>query len=163
MKTLQLLSPCSRRARHALTLVALTTALMAGGAAYAQSYVNLTVGGQFAPGVYGQIAIGNNPPPPVINPQPVIVGTPVYGAPVMYLHVPPEHQRDWGRWCRHYNACGRPVHFVMVDPRNPWWQQRHEEGRDQRHDRGDRGDHGERGDHGDRGGRGDRRWPEDGH
>jgi hypothetical protein len=128
---------------------------MCSGAANAQAYVNVTVGGQFAPGVFGQIAIGNNPPPPVINAQPVIAGRVVYGAPVMYLHVPPEEYRDWARHCERYRACGHPVHFVRVEPNDRWWERhnqylrgegyyrkpeyRHEDRRDHRRD--DREDH----------------------
>ncbi len=108
----------------ALPVVGLT--LMLSSTVHAQSYANITIGGAFAPGIYGQIAIGNNPPPPVINVQPVIVGHPVYGAPVMYLHVPPEEYRDWGRYCSRYQACGHPVHFVQVEQRNRWWEHHNE-------------------------------------
>ncbi len=97
-------------------------ALVGAGSANAQAYVNVTIGGQFAPGVYGQIALGNNPPPPVINMQPVIVGRPVYGAPVMYLHVAPEEYRDWARHCERYRACGHPVHFVRIEQNDRWWE-----------------------------------------
>jgi len=109
-----------RLTRNLLATAAL--ALTVAGAAQAQSYVNVSVGGAFAPGVYGQISLGNNPPPPVLNVQPMIVGTPVYGAPVMYLHVAPEEYRDWGRYCGRYHACGHPVHFVQVDDRDRWWE-----------------------------------------
>ncbi len=107
-----------------LATLALTVAV--AGAAQAQSYVNVTVGGAFAPGIFGQISIGNNPPPPVINVQPVVVGAPVYGAPVMYLHVAPEEYRDWGRYCSRYQACGRPVHFVRVEENDRWWERHNE-------------------------------------
>jgi hypothetical protein len=107
-------------------LVALTLTLTVAGAAQAQAYVNVTVGGAFAPGVFGQISLGNNPPPPVLNVQPVIVGQPIFGAPVMYLHVAPEEYRDWGRYCGRYQACGRPVHFVRVDNDNRWWEHHNE-------------------------------------
>ena len=108
-------------------------AMMAAGAAHAQAYINITAGGAFAPGVYGQIAIGNNPPPPVVNVEPVIVGQPIVGAPVMYLNVRPEESRDWARYCGRYNACGRPVHFVRVDPREPWWDHHNEHLRGEEH------------------------------
>jgi len=110
--------------RNALAVLAL--ALSTAGAAHAQAYVNVTVGGAFAPGVYGQVSIGNNPPPPVLNVQPVVVGTPVYGAPVMYLHVAPEEYRDWGHYCGRYYACGRPVHFLRVEESNRWWEHHNE-------------------------------------
>jgi len=124
--------------------------------AKAQTYMNMTIGGAFAPGVYGQIAIGDNMPPPLMNMQPVIVGRPVYGAPVMYLHVAPDEYRHWGRYCGRYNACGRPVNFVRVDERNRWWA--HEDGHDNRYYPQPQYRHEGRGDHGDRGDnrRGDR-------
>lgn len=107
-----------------IAAAALTVAM--AGAAHAQAYANVTVGGAFAPGVFGQISIGNNPPPPVMNVQPVIVGQPVYGAAPIYLHVAPEEYREWGRYCGRYQACGRPVHFVRVDNNNRWWEHHNE-------------------------------------
>lgn len=103
-------------------LAALVLTLSFAGVVRAQSYVNVTVGGAFAPGVFGQISLGNNPPPPVWNAQPVIYGHPVYGAPVRYLHVPQEEYRDWGRHCGRYRVCGHPVHFVRVEQNNRWWE-----------------------------------------
>ena len=52
-------------------------ALMATSGAQAQAYVNATVGGELAPGVYGRINIGNAmPPPPVIYTEPVTIQRP---------------------------------------------------------------------------------------
>jgi hypothetical protein len=101
---------------------ALVLAWLGMTTAHAQAYVNVTVGGQFAPGVYGQVAIGNNPPPPVIFAQPVVAGPQVYGAPVVYMHVPQDEYRDWGRHCGKYRVCGYPVQFVRVDVSNRWWE-----------------------------------------
>ena len=139
------------------------------GTAQAQSYINLNVGGALAPGVFGEISIGNAPPPPVFNPAPVVV---MQGAPVRppaYLYVPEEHRREWPRYCAQYRACDRPVQFVEVNERNRWWERhegyerqemRREEGRrdwerredrreDWRNDRRDdrRDDHEDRGRH----------------
>lgn len=108
------------------------------GAAHAQLYSNVTVGGAFAPGVFGQISIGNSAPPPVMNVQPVIVGRPVYGAQPIYLHVAPQEYSDWGRYCGRYRACGQPVHFVRVEQNNRWWDQPHPG--HYRHDGGHRSD-----------------------
>jgi hypothetical protein len=124
-----------------LIAVAVLTAGMAG-AAHAQAYANVTVGGAFAPGVFGQISIGNNAPPPVMNVQPVVVGRPVYGAAPIYLHVAPQEYRDWGRHCGRYHACGQPVHFVRVEQNNPWWERHaehhHHRPSQYRHDDGNR-------------------------
>ena len=122
-------SLCSRRWPAMLASACL---LAIDASAQAQSYVNVTVGGAFAPGVYGEIAIGNNPPPPVINPAPVVVAQPVYGVPVVYLYVPEIEYREWHRYCHRYNACGRPVYFIRVDKRDRWWERhgRHLRGED---------------------------------
>jgi len=128
--------------------------LLLSGAAHAQAYVNVTVGGAFAPNVYGQIVIGTNPPPPVVFAHPVVVSSVVVGAPAIYLNVPPGHYQDWGRYCARYNACGRQVYFVQVDPKNRWWDHHNEHlrGREAyrepeiRHDRGNhRSDKGRQG------------------
>lgn len=76
--------------------------------------VNVTIG---QPGFYGQIILGNAPPPQVIYPQPVVIAPgPVVQAPI-YLRVPPGYEKHWRRHCREYNACGRPVYFV----RDRWY------------------------------------------
>ena len=98
------------------------------------------------PGVYGRVDIGNVPQPPVVLYQePVIITRPpvVVDRRPIYLHVPPGHSKNWGRYCGRYNACGQPVYFVRED-----WYQRHyndrrewrDDRRDDRHDRRDRHD-----------------------
>lgn len=103
---------------------ALALAALAGTAAHAQSYVNVTVGGEFSPGVYGQVTFGNAPPPPVYNPRPIVIAPVVVGAPVVYMHVPEEHRHHWSHYCGRYNACGYPVQFVQVNISNRWWEGR---------------------------------------
>jgi len=119
--------------RQTLATAAIALAALCGSNAQAQTYMNMTVGGQFSPGVFGQISIGSAPPPPVINPQPIIIGRPIVGAPVVYMHVPDDEQRDWRHACRRYGACGRPVHFIRVEESNRWWEP-HDERRDGRWD-----------------------------
>jgi hypothetical protein len=92
------------------------------------------------PGFYGRIDIGSFPRPQLLYPQPVIIQrTPVQYAPV-YLHVPPGHAKDWGKHCRHYNACARPVYFVQESWYNdvyvPTYQERHGHGHDKGKDKG---------------------------
>jgi hypothetical protein len=83
-------------------------------AAQAQTNVGVSIGIN-QPGVYGRIDIGNYPQPVVINPQPIIITQ----APVVvqrqpiYLYVPPGHQKNWGKHCYRYGACGQPVYFVQ--------------------------------------------------
>jgi hypothetical protein len=118
---------------------------MAAGAAHAQAYVNATVGGELAPGVYGRIQIGNAPPPPLLYPQPVIIHQPAVVVPrsPIYLYVPPGHAKNWGKHCMRYNACNQPVYFVKEPPRrhdDRGYGKRHEPRYDQRYDpRDDRG------------------------
>ena len=105
------------------------------------------------PGVYGRVDIGDYPAPPVVYTQPVLIAPApvvVYQDPI-YLYVPVVYQRNWGRYCGRYGACGQPVYFVQEQ----WVRERYLREREgQRGDRGsrhhdddDRGDHGHR-DHG---------------
>ena len=118
---------------------------VAAGAAHAQAYVNATLGGELAPGVYGRIQIGNAPPPPLLYPQPVIIHQPAVVVPrsPIYLYVPPGHAKNWGKHCMRYNACNQPVYFVKEPPRrhdDRGYGKRHEPRYDQRYDpRDDRG------------------------
>lgn len=88
------------------------------GSAQAQAYVNATVGGELAPGVYGRINIGNAPPPPVLYAEPIIIHRPAVAVPrsPIYLYVPPGHAKNWGKHCARYNACSQPVYFVQEPP-----------------------------------------------
>ena len=107
---------------------------------------NATISGQVVPGVYGQVAIGNGPPPPVVyaqpviaQPSPVIVGA----APVepIYLHVPPGHAKNWHKHCHEYHACERPVYFVKSAEYQPGYQPEHH-GHGHHDEDGDDHDHG---------------------
>lgn len=101
---------------HHLSRAALAAALptLLAAPVYAQVGVGVSVSIN-QPGVYGRIDIGNLPPPPVVLPQPVVIApTPVavVQRPV-YLYVPPGHQKNWGKHCGRYAACGQPVYFVQ--------------------------------------------------
>lgn len=67
------------------------------------------------PGFYGTIDIGDMPRPRTVNVQPVIVQPVVGVVEPVYMHVPPGHAKRWSRYCRQYDACGRPVYFVRDD------------------------------------------------
>lgn len=112
--------------------------LMAAGAARAQTTVGVSIGIN-QPGVYGRIDIGNAPPPPVVYEQPVIYARPkvVVAEPPqpIYLYVPPGHQKNWGKHCRRYNACGQPVYFV----KESWVRERYEREHGPHHHRDDHG------------------------
>jgi hypothetical protein len=134
-----------RRQWFLLAVVVLVTT-GAGAAHSGELNINVILSGQVAPGVYGQVQLGNSPPPPVVYAQPVLVEPPTYAvaAPPVYLHVPPDHALHWREHCREYNACGRPVYFVRSAEYEPGYE-RHdrERGHDHGHDRDD--DHGEHG------------------
>ena len=104
------------RARNIAGAIALGALLLSTAQAQSVS-VNAVISGQVVPGVYGQVVIGNGPPPPVVYAQPVVVQpVPVMvGAPEpqpIYLHVPPGHEKHWSKHCQEYHACNRPVYFV---------------------------------------------------
>ena len=136
------------------TFLVLALAAGAVGCALAQP-VNLSIGIN-QPGVYGQINIGNLPPPALVAPRPVIIVPGRVAGPPIYLYVPVSEQQHWRRHCHRYNACGRHVYFVRdqwVRERyaheHPGWDHGRGRGRDghdgrrdgHRDHRGDRGDH----------------------
>jgi hypothetical protein len=95
-------------------LLVIALATVAAGSAMAQPSVGLSIGIN-QPGVYGQINIGSLPPPALVAPQPVLIAPGAVSVPPAYLYVPVAEQRNWRRYCRKYNACGRPVYFVRED------------------------------------------------
>ena len=91
-------------------------ALFAAIASPVQAGVDVGVSVQISqPGVYGRIDIGRYPQPVLMAPQPVWIARPVQAAPMqpVYMWVPPGHQKNWGKHCARYGACGVPVHFVQ--------------------------------------------------
>lgn len=92
------------------------------------------------PGFYGSIDIGGVSRPRTVNVEPVIV-QPVIGvvAQPVYMHVPPGQAKKWSRYCRQYDACGRPVYFVRDD----WYENTYVPHYREQHGRG--GDDGDRG------------------
>jgi hypothetical protein len=109
--------------------------------------VNATITGQVVPGVYGQLMIGDRPPPPVVYAQPVVVepAPVVVGAPPVepiYLHVPPGHARNWRKHCHEYHACNRPVYFVRSEEYEPGYRPRHEEHEEHERRHEERWEHG---------------------
>jgi hypothetical protein len=104
--------------------------------------VGVTITGEVVPGVYGQVVLGNRPPPPLVYAQPMIAEPVVVAEPVpvepIYLHVPPGHAKHWRRYCREYNACNRPVYFVKSPEYEPGfrmdrWRAAHEHEHEHEH------------------------------
>lgn len=91
------------------------------------------------PGFYGRIDLGRAPAPVLIYPQPVIIEQrPLTVRQPIYLRVPPGHEKNWGKHCRRYNACGQPVYFVQ----DSWYREVYAprvDGPSDRHDNGRRG------------------------
>ena len=117
-----------------IALAAFGASVVVGGPARAQTSVGVSIG-IHQPGVYGRINIGELPPPALVQQQPVIIApsrVAVERRPI-YLYVPPEHQRNWRRYCGRYNACGQPVYFVQ----DRWVRERYSE----QHPGWDRGPH----------------------
>lgn len=76
--------------------------------------INVILSGEVAPGVYGQVELGNAPRPVLVYERPRIITVDkryVHARPV-YLHVPPGHAKHWDKHCQEYHACGREVYFV---------------------------------------------------
>ncbi|MEA3176424.1 MAG: hypothetical protein QOF42_3835 [Gammaproteobacteria bacterium] len=140
-------------------IVALAVLVAGLGTSHADGLnVRVMLSGQVVPGVYGQVAIGNDAPPPVVYAQPVILQPQYAPLPPIYLHVPPDHARNWRLHCHEYNACNRPAYFVRSQEYDPEYRrhyhdhererelerQRWEE-RERNHGRGHDGDeHGHR-------------------
>lgn len=107
--------------------------------------INVILSGQVVPGVYGQVRIGNEGPPPLVYAQPMIIERQAAPPPVVYLHVPPGHAKNWRKHCHEYNACNRPVYFVRSQEYDPGYEQRdrgHEDDPGRYYDHGRDHDHG---------------------
>jgi hypothetical protein len=99
-----------------------TLAIASCGAWAGEPTIRVSVGGEISPGVYGQVELGNAPPPPVVYQRPVVIVQPAPQAVVLqpiYLHVPPGHAKKWAKHCHKYDACGRPVYFVRSSEYEP--------------------------------------------
>jgi hypothetical protein len=120
--------------------------LVAGVCRAGDLNVHVMLSGEVAPGVYGQVQIGNERPPPLVYAQPMLIEPQAAPPPPIYLHVPPGHARNWRKHCREYNACNRPVYFVRSEEYRPQYERGdhdHEHDRS-RHGEGDH-DHEHRG------------------
>jgi len=126
---------------HLRFIASLLPVLLAGSGACVAGDLNIHVmlSGEVAPGVYGQVQLGNDPRPPLVYAQPMLIEPQVVRPAPVYLHVPPGHAKNWRKHCHEYNACNRPVYFVRSAEYDPDYGRGH-------HDHGD--DHGHDHDHG---------------
>jgi len=112
-----------------MRVIAILAVLVAGvGASHAGGVdVRVMLSGQVVPGVYGQVNIGNDGPPPVVYAQPMVIEPQYAPPPPIYLHVPPGHARNWRKHCHEYNACNRPVYFVRSQEYDPEYQRHYQD------------------------------------
>ena len=117
-----------------MRLLSIVAVLLAGAGVCRASdlSIHLMLSGEVAPGVYGQVQIGNEGPPPLVNAQPMLIEPQAAPPPPVYLQVPPERARNWRKHCREYNACNRPVYFVRSKEYDPGYVRRNN---DHEHDR----------------------------
>jgi hypothetical protein len=66
------------------------------------------------PGVYGRLDVDSKQSPPLVYEQAMFIEAPETAGKVqpVYLHVPPEHAKNWKKHCAKYQACKQPVYFV---------------------------------------------------
>jgi len=119
-------------------LIGAAIATLAGSAMAADVNVSVSIG---QPGFYGRIDLGNAPQPQLIYAQPIIIQSVPVGvvSQPLYLRVPPGHEKNWGKHCRKYNACGQPVYFVQDNWYNNVYAPRYRGEHDDHDDDGDKG------------------------
>lgn len=72
------------------------------------------------PGFFGRIELGNFPGQPPLMISHAVMGNPgVFTGSPIFMNVPPEHARNWSRFCQLYGACDWMVYFVD----NAWYEQ----------------------------------------
>jgi hypothetical protein len=130
-----------------MRVIAILALLGAGiGASHAGGVdLRIMLSGQVVPGVYGQVSIGNQAPPPVVYAQPVLIEPQYAPPPPIYLHVPPDHAKNWRKHCHEYNACNRPVYFVRSREYEPEYQRHYQDHEREREMERQRWDERERG------------------
>ena len=96
----------------AIAAIAIVTAAPLASAADKDASAVIT--GPVTPGVYGRVEVAHKPLPALVFEQAMFVERPDTAGRVepLYLHVPPEHARNWKRYCDKYQACDHPVFFV---------------------------------------------------
>lgn len=106
--------------------------------------INVLLAGEVAPGVYGQVEIGNAPRPVLVYGQPMVIAVDkrYARAQPVYLHVPPGHAKHWSKHCHEYHACGRQVYFVKSREYEPEYRNERDNYQDDHdHDHKDHKDH----------------------
>ena len=86
--------------------------------------INVILANEIKPGYYGEVQIGNAPPPRIVYTRPITIVKErrYYEDEPVYLHVPPGHARHWSKHCAEYRACSRKVYFVRSEEYDPQYQ-----------------------------------------
>lgn len=109
-------------------IMLVAVSLVGTGLSYAGGLdIHVMLSGEVAPGLYGQVNLGNERPPPVVYAQPMLIEPQAVPPPPIYLHVPPGHAKNWRVHCHEYNACNRPVYFVRSQEYDPEYQRHYQE------------------------------------
>jgi len=106
------------------TFVAITASPLAGAADTVA-----TITEPVKPGVYGRLAMATSKATPaLVYEQPMFIEPPAVPGKVetLYLHVPPEHAKNWKKYCSKYKACDHPVYFVKSAEYEPGYKERAE-------------------------------------
>jgi hypothetical protein len=85
-----------------------------------------TISGPVQPGVYGRLAMVSKPTPALVYEQPMFIDPPSVQGKVepVYLHVPPDHAKNWKKYCSKYKACDQPVYFVKSAEYDPDYKEK---------------------------------------
>lgn len=115
---------------NAFRTVALATfaAVTASSFAGAADKDVATITAPVTPGVYGRLAMVSKAAPALVYEQPMFIERPATEGKVepVYLHVPPEHAKNWKKYCSKYKACDHPVYFVKSAEYEPGYKERAE-------------------------------------
>jgi hypothetical protein len=109
--------------RNVAVAVALAMAAPLAGAADKSAAAVIT--GAIAPGIYGRVDMANRAKPPLVYQYPMFIEAPENAASVvepLYLHVPPDHAKNWKKFCEKYEACDKPVFFVKSAEYEPGYK-----------------------------------------
>jgi len=107
--------------RYVAVAVALAMAAPLAGAADKSAVIT----GAIAPGIYGRVDMANRAKPPLVYQQPMFIEPPENASGVvepLYLHVPPDHAKNWKKFCEKYEACDKPVYFVKSAEYEPGYK-----------------------------------------
>jgi hypothetical protein len=109
--------------RNVAVAVAFAMAAPLAGAADKSAAAVIT--GAIAPGIYGRVDMANRTKPPLVYQQPMFIEQPENATGVIepvYLHVPPDHAKNWKKFCEKYEACDKPVYFVKSAEYEPGYK-----------------------------------------